>query len=52
MGLSDLTHATLAVGVSSALIPLLPSCSPPLLPCYWGWDSDVCVLRSWAHHVP
>merc|ERR1719348_2168085 len=25
MGLSDLTHATLAVGASSALIPLLPS---------------------------
>ena len=28
MGLSDLTHATLAVGASSALIPLLPSLSP------------------------
>merc|ERR1719458_2198376 len=28
MGFSDLTHATLAVGVSSALIPLLPSLSP------------------------
>merc|ERR1712037_913119 len=28
MGFSDLTHATLAVGASSALIPLLPSLSP------------------------
>ena len=28
MGFSDLTHATLAVGASSALIPLLPLLSP------------------------
>ena len=34
MGLSDLTHATLAVGASSALIPLLPSLTPSHLAAF------------------
>merc|ERR1712037_770754 len=32
-------------------LPLPPGCPPPLLPCYWAWHTDVCVLRSRAHHV-